>query len=250
MLKIQRIGAMLPCETDVFEVSGARAFAFLPCSDVRKTPMPWVWYAPTFLDNNPGPENVPMFRRWLERGVAIAGIEVGESYGNPTGRAIFTAFHRHLTEKRDFARKVVLHPQSRGGLMLYNWAVEHPECIAASVGVYTVCDIRSYPGAETAAPAYGMTTEQFEAVLAEHNPIDRVAPLAAQNVPILHIHGDSDSLVPLEKNSAEFARRYRELGGSMEVIVVPGKGHEAIPEYFEREELMAFGEREAMRRFH
>lgn len=239
---------MLPCETDVFEVAGARAFTFFPRAEARRMPIPWVWYAPTFLDNSPGPENVPMFRRWLERGIAVVGIEVDESFGNPAGRAVFTAFYRHLTEERDFARKAVLHPQSRGGLMLYNWAVEHPESVAASVGIYTVCDIRSYPGIVTAAPAYGMTADELEATLTEHNPIDRLAPLAAQNVPILHIHGDSDTLVPLETNSAEFALRYRALGGSMEVIVVPGKGHEAIPEYFEREDLMDFGEREAKRR--
>jgi alpha-beta hydrolase superfamily lysophospholipase len=243
VLKIQRIGEMLPCDTDVFEVAGSRAFVFLPHADTRKTPTPWVWYAPTFLDNNPGPENVPIFRRCLERGIAVAGIEVGESYGNPAGRAVFTAFHRHLVDERGFAQKVVLHPQSRGGLMLYNWAVEHPESVAASVGIYTVCDIRSYPGVKTAAPAYGMTTEELEAALSEHNPIDRLAPLAKHNVPILHIHGDSDTLVPLEKNSAEFARRYRALGGSMEVIIVPGKGHEAIPAYFERDELTDFVER-------
>ena len=240
MLKIQRIGEMLPCDTEVFEVAGARAFVFLPRTEVRRSPTPWVWYAPTFLDNNPGPENTPIFRRCLECGIAVAGIEVGESYGNLAGRSLFTAFHRHLVDEYGFTQKVVLHPQSRGGLMLYNWAVEHPESIAGSVGIYTVCDIRSYPGVKTAATAYGMTAEEFETVLSKHNPIDRLAPLAEYNVPILHIHGDSDPLVPLEANSAEFARRYHALGGSMEVIVVHGKGHEAIPAYFERHELMDF----------
>ncbi len=52
-------------------------------------------------------------------------------------------------------------------------------------------------------------------------------------MPILHIHGDSDTVVPLEKNAGELVRRYRELGGPAQLIVVPGKGHEVVPELFQ-----------------
>ena len=45
--------------------------------------------------------------------------------------------------------------------------------------------------------------------MAEHNPIDRIEPLAKAHVPIYHIHGDCDTAVPLEKNSGELAQRYR-----------------------------------------
>ena len=43
--------------------------------------------------------------------------------------------------------------------------------------------------------------------------IERLAPLAKAGVPVLHVHGDRDRVVPLDDNSAEFARRYRALGG-------------------------------------
>ena len=33
----------------------------------------------------------------------VAGIDIGESYGSPKGRQLFTAFHKELTEKRGFA---------------------------------------------------------------------------------------------------------------------------------------------------
>jgi pimeloyl-ACP methyl ester carboxylesterase len=103
-----------------------------------------------------------------------------------------------------------------------------------------VCDLRSYPGLNKAAPAYMLTPQELEMQLSRHNPIDRLEPLAKAGVPILHIHGDSDSVVPLEKNSQVMATRYTALRGKMQVIVVPGKGHAEIPEYFQEPRLVQF----------
>jgi predicted esterase len=80
----------------------------------------------------------------------------------------------------------------------------------------------------------------LEAHLADHNPIQRLAPLAQAGVPILHIHGDADTVVPLEKNAGELARRYRALGGEVRLIVVPGKGHQVCDEFFHCQELVDF----------
>ena len=90
-----------------------------------------------------------------------------------------------------------------------------PRLVACIAGIYPACNLRSYPGLDKACGAYGLTTAQLEAQLPRHNPIDRLAPLARAGVPIFHIHGDVDGLVPLEDNSGELARRYRELGGEM-----------------------------------
>ena len=106
------------------------------------------------------------------------------------GREGFTALYRELTEKRGFSRKPCLLARSRGGLMLYNWAAEHPECVAGIAGIYPVCNLRSWPGLDKACGAYGLTAAQLETQLPQHNPIDRLAPLAKAGVPIFHIHGD------------------------------------------------------------
>jgi pimeloyl-ACP methyl ester carboxylesterase len=78
-----------------------------------------------------------------------------------------------------------------------------------------------------------MTPEELQAALPRHNPVLRLAPLAAAKVPILHLHGDHDSVVPLDLHSGELVRRYRELGGSIELVVIPGAEHEEIPAFFE-----------------
>src|SRR5262249_13237924 len=132
----------LPMPGEVFDVGGHTAFLILPKPERRVAGMPWVWYAPT-LPGLPGAEETWMFQKFLDAGIAIAGIDVGESYGNPEGRAIFTSFYRELVDQRRFSKRPCLLARSRGGLMLYNWAVEHPSPSAASPG--------SIPSATSAA---------------------------------------------------------------------------------------------------
>jgi dipeptidyl aminopeptidase/acylaminoacyl peptidase len=125
-------------------------------------------------------------------------------------------------------------------LMMYNWAVENPEKVRCIVGIYPVCDLRSYPGLKTASGAYGLTPDDLEKQLMQHNPIDRLQPLAKASIPILHIHGDKDTVVPLEKNSQVVLDRYTELGGKMKLIIIAGKGHAELTEYFQEPRLVQF----------
>lgn len=235
----RRPAKKLPMPGEVFEVGGRTAFLILPKPERRAAGMPWVWYAPT-LPGLPGAEETWMFQKFLNAGIAVAGIDVGESYGSPDGRAIFTSFHRELVDKRRLSRRPCLLARSRGGLMLYNWAVEHPESVGCIAGIYPVCDLRSYPGIDKAAPAYRMTPEQLTEALTRHNPVDRVGPLARAGVPVLHIHGDRDTVVPVETNSAEPARRYRQSGGDMMLLVIEGRGHDMWPGWFQSRELVDF----------
>lgn len=221
-----------------FTVNGHRAFVLLPPSAAAGAVLPWVWYAPT-LPGLPAAEEAWMFRRWLDAGLAIAGIDVGESFGSPAGRALFAALHALLT-RHGFSSRPALLARSRGGLMLYNWAAEHPACVAAVAGIYPVCNLTSYPGLAKASGAYGLDEAGLAAELAAHNPVDRLAPLARARVPLLHLHGDCDEIVPLEPNTALLAERYRQLGGAIEVIVFPGQGHNYWSGWFQSQRLVDF----------
>ena len=229
----------LPVAGEVFTVEGRTAFLILPPDPKPKGRIPWVWYAPT-LEGLPGNEEKWMFDRFLAKGIAIAGVDAGESFGSPAGTTIFSALHKELVDKRGMARQACLLARSRGGLMLYNWAVENPQFVACIAGIYPVCDLSSYPGLDKACGAYGMTGEQLATKLAEHNPIDRLAPLAKAKVPIFHFHGDTDTVVPLEKNSGELAKRYEKLGGKMTLKVANGQGHNMWPGWFQCQELVDF----------
>lgn len=230
----------LPLPGEVFAVAGRTAFVIPPREDARApSPTPWVWYAP-ILPKLPGEEERWMFERFTAAGIAIAGIDVGESYGSPEGRRLYTAFHDELTRRRGFSPKPVLLGRSRGGLMTLSWAAEHPDRVAGFAGIYPVCNLSSYPGIAKAAPAYGLTAEALQSRLAEYNPIDRLAGLARARVPLFAIHGDVDRVVPLEANSGELERRYRSLGGPMTLQVPAGQGHNMWPGFFQCPELVDF----------
>lgn len=223
----------------VFKIDGHTAFVIMPPTLDAKKLVPWVWYAPTF-PNLPEAREHWMFEKFLSAGIAIAGVDVGESYGSPQGRKIYSAFYKELVTHQNFAPKAALLARSRGGLMLYNWAVENPEKVVCIAGIYPVCDLRSYPGLAKACKAYGLTRMELEAQLDQHNPIARLASLAQAGVPIFHIQGDVDSTVPLKENSGELSRRYEKLGGMMKLKIAQGQGHNLWVGFFQCQELVEF----------
>lgn len=223
-----------------FTVGGAPGFVIIPPGKEFGGYHPWLWYAPTFIGKLPAQRHTDYFKPLLDAGFYIAGVEVGESYGSPRGTETYQAFYQYVVETFQLSPKATLLPQSRGGLMLYNWAVEHPDSVACVAGIYTVCSFTSYPGVDKAAPAYEMTPEALQATLKDHDPIERLAPLAKAKVPIFHIHGDADTVVPLEHNAGELVKRYKKLGGPATLKIVPGKGHAEIDEFFTDPDFLNF----------
>lgn len=232
----------LPLPGEAFIVDGAAAFLIPPKTVGADRPTPWVWYAPT-LPGLPSDAERWMFERFVAAGIGIAGIDVGESYGSPEGRAKYTSLYRELVDKRNYSPKPVLLGRSRGGLMLLCWACENADKVGGFAGIYPVCNLASYPGIDKAAPAYRLTAAELESQLARHNPPDRLETLAKSAVPMFAIHGDIDEVVPLEKNSGMIATRYAALHGKMELVVPRGQGHNMWPGFFECQELVAFVKR-------
>jgi len=222
-----------------FKIDGRPAFIIAPAKK-RSGATPWVLYAPTLGRGLPGGAEHWMFGQFLDAGIAIAGVDVGESYGSPAGRATYTALHKHLTTTQGFAPKACLLARSRGGLMLYCWAVENPDKVSGVAGIYPVCNIASYPGLKRACGAYGLTEAELKAKLSEHNPVDRLAALARAGVPIYHIHGDVDKVVPLEANSGLLAQRYTKLGGNIRLNIPAGQGHNMWSGFFQCQPLVDF----------
>ena len=103
-------------------------------------------------------------------------------------------------------------------------------------------DFRSYPGLTIAAPAYGLSPAELASRLAEFNPILRVDVLARAKMPALLIHGDMDTVVPLEENSTAFVRRYREADAEalVDLIILNGQGHNFFEGFFHSQALVDF----------
>jgi pimeloyl-ACP methyl ester carboxylesterase len=181
-----------------------------------------------------------MHESFLEAGVAVAGVDVGECYGSPKSHEVFNALYTELVEKRGFAKKPVLFGRSRGGLWVTSWAISDPSRVAALVGIYPVFDFKTYPGVTKAAPAYGLTADELTRRELELNPIKRVDALARARIPVTLIHGDVDRVVPLEPNSGEFVRKYQAEGaGSLvNLIILRGQGHNFFEGFFHSKPLV------------
>jgi len=233
------------------KVRGATGFLFKPTTGSANAKRPWLWYAPTRLDlprdhQYPNVRTHWLFSRLLARGIWIAGVDVGESYGGPAGRAIFSKFYKTVTSKYHLSRQPCFLGQSRGGLMDFNWAEENPGDVRCIAGIYPVLSLTKWPAAGTpefsqSAAAYGFTSEsEYQKQLVQLSPIANAGALAKAKIPIFILHGDSDQRVPVEENSRPFVAAYKALGGAVELVIVPGKGHEEVDEYFKSDRLLDF----------
>ena len=218
-----------------------RAFVLWPHRKKRNEPQPWIMYAPVLAKYPDAHENW-LFNRLADAGIAVAGVDVGESYGSPRGCRAFTELYNRLTKDYRFAAKPCLLARSRGGLWASAWAIENPDKVAGIAGIYPVFDLRSYPGLKKASRAYGMSESEFANSLANHNPIMKADSLAKKEIPILLVHGDADQIVPLAENSQELVQVYENLDASklIQLKVAAGQGHTDWRGYFQNQSMLKF----------
>ena len=226
---------------EAFLVEQRPAFILWPAESLRKTPQPWVFYAPT-LAGYPDEHEKWMHEQFLAAGVAIAGIDVGEAYGSPESARHFDALYTQLTTLKNFARKPCLLGRSRGGLWVTSWACAHPERFSGLAGIYPVFDFRTYPGIENAALAYGLSPDELTQQNETLNPIARMPALAKSRLPVFLIHGDEDTVVPLKENSSAFVETYTKSGAAdaVTLVVAKGQGHNYWEGFFRCPELVDF----------
>ncbi|HWL09231.1 MAG TPA: GDSL-type esterase/lipase family protein [Planctomicrobium sp.] len=210
-----------------FEVAGKPVLVV--CPKLVAEGKPWVWHG-EFFGHKPLPDII-----LLKRGFHIVYMQVPDLFGAPVAVESWNAFYRELTEKYGFAKKVALVGLSRGGLYCYNWAIANPDKVACIYADAPVCDFKSWPGGKGAGPgsagewkkllaAYQFPNEQA-ALEYTGNPVDNLASLAKAGVPLLHVYGDADEVVPWEENTGLVLKRYRELGGMISEIRKPGVKH-------------------------
>lgn len=211
-----------------FEIAGRPVTVVCP-----ERPRPghrWVWEG-EFLDAFPTADLA-----LLRAGFYLVYVSYPDQFGCPaTVGPVWDAACARLTGDFGFAPKMALMGLSRGGLYCYQWAAANPEKVACIYGDAPVCDIASWPagkGKGNGSPenwaalleVYGFADEA-DALACPTNPIDNLAPLAAADIPILHVYGDADNAVPWDENTGILAERYRALGGAIELICKPGCAH-------------------------
>jgi pimeloyl-ACP methyl ester carboxylesterase/lysophospholipase L1-like esterase len=190
---------------------------------------PWIWRA-EFFDHRPETDLA-----LLAKGFHLVYVQVGNTFGCPDAMAHWDVVYKELTQKHGFSRKPALEGLSRGGLYIYNWAAAHPKNVSVVYGDAPVCDFKSWPGGKGKGPGspedwaklikdYHFASEA-EALAHKLNPIDNLKPLARAGVPLLHVYGDADEVVPYQENTSIIKERYEKLGGHIKLIVKHGVGH-------------------------
>jgi len=209
-----------------FEHNGRKCIIVAPKEAAAGNP--WVWRA-RFFGHEPQADVA-----LLNHGYHIAYADVAGLFGAPQAVEIWNDFHAYVTTEFGFHQRPALEGMSRGGLIIYNWAKQNPDKVSCIYGDAPVCDIKSWPGGKGTGvgseptwkqclAVYGFTEE--EGLKAKTNPIDELRPLAWAKIPLLHVVGDADDVVPVAENTAILEERYKKMGGSIEVIHKPGIGH-------------------------
>jgi len=190
---------------------------------------PWLWRA-RFWGHRPEVDLA-----LLNKGYHLVYMDVAEMLGNKEAVEHWNHFYNLLTTTYGLNKKTELEGMSRGGLYVYAWAEANPHKVRAIYADAPVCDIKSWPLAlRNGAPdpaGWKMVVSAFgfhdlkDALAYKGNPIDDLAPLAHAHVPLLHVVGDADQVVPLAENTNVLAQRYRALGGNIQIIVKHGVGH-------------------------
>jgi pimeloyl-ACP methyl ester carboxylesterase len=100
-----------------------------------------------------------------------------------------------------FSKRPAMEGAGGGAGEVYAWAIENPDKVS--------CVYAENP--------------RMHSELAKTQPLDNLAPLARVNVPLLHVCGSLDPW--FKDNTLEVEKRYKKLGGKIEVIVKKGVGH-------------------------
>ncbi len=183
---------------------------------------PWLWRA-RFPDWHTEADSI-----LVSEGFHLVYVNTNNQFGSPKAVSIWNAVYEHVTEKYKLHKKVALAGVSRGGLFVYNWAKENPEKVACIYAEAPVCDFKSWPGGfgesngskddwAKLKKEYGFKSDK-EAKAYLNNPIDNLNALAKAKIPVLHMIGLKDKIVPPKENTVPLINKYIQLGGIATVV--------------------------------
>lgn len=208
------------------------SFQRIPCKIVepKKAAVgaPWIWRA-RFWGHEPQTDVA-----LLDRGFHVVYCDVADLFGAPEAVERWNGFYE-LLQKGGLHSKAVLEGMSRGGLIVYNWAVSNPKKVACVYADAPVLDLKSWPMGEGTKRPWETETElmmkvygfadKSEALAYRKNPLDRAKQIAKGGFPMLHVCGDADDVVPVAENTVPFEKAVLANGGKIKVIHKPGVNH-------------------------
>ena len=188
----------------------------------------WIWRA-RFWGHEPQVD-----KALLEKGFHLVYIDVAGLFGSPEAVGLWNDFYSFITDKYPLGNKAVLEGLSRGGLIVYNWASQNTDKVACIYADAPVCDIKSWPGGlysgkgsandwQECLKVYGLDEQSvldFKGI-----PIYTSMAVAKAGIPVIHVYGDSDKVVPHLENTTLVVQNFERVGGKIKLIEKEGIGH-------------------------
>ncbi|WPJ95808.1 hypothetical protein SH580_20525 [Coraliomargarita algicola] len=172
----------------------------------------------------------------LERGWVLVFLDLPDHYGCPHAVELFAAMHLFVTQSLGLSERMAVVALSRAGLSAYNFASRYPEKVCALYADNPVCDFRSWPGGIGVGPGsendwrnllkvYDLSHAEALAYADQPLSLEVLRPIVDAKIPILHVCGDRDEIVPYQENSLGLGQNVQQLGGDYQVIMIPGGKH-------------------------
>lgn len=170
---------------------------------------PWIWRA-RFFAHQPQVDLA-----LLKKGFHLVYIDVAGMWGSDEAVAHWDTFYEFLTTRHGLGKKAALEGMSRGGMIIYNWGGRNPEKVSCIYGDAPCCNFKATRGFAEGEP-YVDNKYLVETIL---------RPLAKAGVRLIHVCGDADESVNVDEHTRVLEKRYKELGGTIKVIIKKGAGH-------------------------
>lgn len=142
-------------------------------------------------------------------------------------------FADFLSEEFGLYKKCVPVGMSCGGLIGTKFAAKYPEKVSCLYIDAPVLNLLSCPGG-LGIGSRGISYDEYlnatgrtmsELICYREHPIDKMHILLENNLPIIMVAGDSDSVVPYVENGAILEKFYKENDGAIEIIIKAGCEH-------------------------
>lgn len=170
----------------------------------------------------------------LEEGFHVVFVDAMDLYGSSVAINRFNDFYKFVIKNFDLHEKVVLEGLSRGGLDAYNWASGNTDKVHCIYADAPVCDLKSWPAGHGKGVGsksdlgkmlsiYGLKEDELSAF--SEMPVFNCTKIAQAGIPVIHVCGDQDDVVPLEENTLKLAENFRKAGGEIRIIIKEGAGH-------------------------
>ncbi len=169
----------------------------------------------------------------LKLGYHIAHIKNKTRWCLDEDTAAQAAFIEFVHNEFGLSEKCIPIGMSCGGMQAIFLAAKHPEKVSCMYVDAPVVNYLSCPFYFAKQKKDGIAEEfikarginEIQILSFRHHPLDYLPALIAQDIPIILVSGDSDTVVPFTENGKLLEDAYREAGRTIETHMKPGGDH-------------------------